>query len=129
MDSSMSGSVNPGDEIPVTLTLRNAGQTLADDVTLRIENVSGTVAPKNADAYHLGSIIAGGLKTVDLTLLSDKKTVAGLVRIPVTIRYNAIDGSQRTQTDRDRPDDERQGRTGICFCGYQPAAALGKYTV
>ena len=97
MGSSMSGSVNPGDEIPVILTISNAGQTLADDVVIRIENVSGTVAPKNADAYHLGSILAGGLKTVDLTLLSDKKTDAGLVRIPVTMRYNAIDGSQRTQ--------------------------------
>ena len=97
MGSSMSGSVNPGDEIPVTLTVSNAGQTLADDVTIRIENVSATVAPKSADAYHLGAIMAGGLKTVDLTLLSDKKTTAGLVRIPVTISYNAIDGSQRTQ--------------------------------
>jgi len=97
MGSSMSGSVNPGDEIPVILTISNAGQTLAEDVVIRIENVSGTVAPKNADAYHLGSILAGGLKTVDLTLLSDKKTDAGLVRIPVTMRYNAIDGSQRTQ--------------------------------
>jgi hypothetical protein len=97
MGSSMGGSVNPGDEIPVVLTISNAGQTLAEDVVIRIENVSGTVAPKNADAYHLGSILAGGLKTVDLTLLSDKKTDAGLVRIPVTIRYNAIDGSQRTQ--------------------------------
>jgi hypothetical protein len=97
MGSSMSGSVNPGDEIPVTLTVSNAGQTLADDVIIRIENVSATVAPKSADAYHLGAIMAGGLKTVDLTLLSDKKTTAGLVRIPVTISYNAIDGSQRTQ--------------------------------
>jgi hypothetical protein len=97
MGSSMNGSVNPGDEIPVILTVSNAGQTLAEDVVIRIENVSGTVAPKNADAYHLGSILAGGLKTVDLTLLSDKKTDAGLVRIPVTMRYNAIDGSQRTQ--------------------------------
>ena len=56
MASSLSGSVNPGDEIPVTLTLSNAGQTLADDVIIRIENVSATVAPKNSDAYHLGAI-------------------------------------------------------------------------
>jgi uncharacterized membrane protein len=97
MASSLSGNVNPGDEIPVTLTLSNAGQTLADDVIIRIENVSATVAPKNSDEYHIGAIPAGGLKTVDLSLLSDKKTTAGLVRIPVTIRYNAIDGSQRTQ--------------------------------
>ena len=97
LGSSLSGSVNPGDEIPVTLTVSNAGQTLADDVIIRIENVSATVAPKSADAYHLGAIQAGGLKTVDLAFLSDKKTAAGLVRIPVTISYNAIDGSQRTQ--------------------------------
>src|SRR5512136_1079675 len=97
IESSLTGSVNPGDEIPVTLTVRNAGQTLADDVIIRIDNVSETVAPKNADSYHLGAIAAGEQKTVDLVLLSDKKTTAGLVRIPVTIRYNAIDGSQRTQ--------------------------------
>ena len=97
MGSSLSGSVNPGDEIPVTLTVSNAGQTLADDVILRIDNVSATVAPKISDSYHLGAIPAGGQKTVDLALLSDKKTSAGLVRIPVTISYNAIDGSQRTQ--------------------------------
>lgn len=97
MGSSLSGSVNPGDEIPVTLTVSNAGQTLADDVILRIENVSGTVAPKTSDSYHLGSIPAGGQKTIDLAFLSDKKTQAGLVRVPVTISYNAIDGSERTQ--------------------------------
>jgi hypothetical protein len=97
MGSSLNGSVNPGDEIPVTLTVSNAGQTLADDVILRIENVSGTVAPKISDSYHLGSISAGGQKTIDLAFLSDKKTQAGLVRVPVTISYNAIDGSERTQ--------------------------------
>ena len=96
MGSTLTGSVNPGDEIPVTLTVSNAGQTLADDVTLRIENVSATVAPKNADLYHLGEIMAGGQKTVDLALLSDKKTDSGLVRIPVLISYTAIDGTQRT---------------------------------
>jgi hypothetical protein len=97
MGSTLTGSVNPGDEIPVTLTVTNAGQTLADDVTLRIDNVSGTVAPKNADLYHLGTIVAGGQKTVDLSLLSDKKSTSGLVRIPVLISYNAIDGIQQTQ--------------------------------
>ena len=96
-DSLLTGSVNPGDEIPVTLTISNAGQTLADDVTVRIDNVSARVAPKNADLYHLGTITAGGQKTVDLVLLSDKKSDSGLVRIPVLISYHAIDGTQRTQ--------------------------------
>jgi len=97
MASSLTGSVNPGDEIPVTLTVSNAGQTLADDVVLKIENVSATVAPKNADLYHLGAITAGGQRTVDLALLSDKETNPGLVRIPVRISYVSIDGTQQTQ--------------------------------
>lgn len=102
LDSSLPGSVNPGDEILVTLILRNAGQLLADDVTLKIINVSSSVAPKSTDLYHLGTIGSGGQKTVDLILLSDKDASTGLVRVPVTISYNALDGttvSQQTGID------------------------------
>lgn len=92
MDSSLDGSVNPGEEIPVTLTVSNAGQLLADDVTLVVTNVSGKLAPKSADLYHLGMIGAGEQKSVSITLLSDKQAGAGLVRVPVMISYNTIDG-------------------------------------
>ncbi|MDD5188751.1 MAG: hypothetical protein PHF57_11150, partial [Methanoregula sp.] len=98
LDTSLGGAANPGEEIPLTLTIRNAGQTLADDVTVKIENMSTVVAPKNADLYHLGIINAGEQEATQLVLLSDKKASAGLVRIPVTIRYNAIDGVPRTQS-------------------------------
>jgi hypothetical protein len=97
MDSSLTGSVNPGDEIPVTLTVSNAGQLLADDVTLKIANVSGIIAPKNSDLYHLGMIGAGEQKNVSFILLSDKQAGTGLVRVPVTISYNSIDGTPTTQ--------------------------------
>lgn len=97
MDSTLTGSQNPGEEIPVRVTVTNAGEMLADDVTIRIENVSATVAPKGTDLYHLGTIPAGGQKTIDLVLISDKKTPAGLARIPVTIRYNAMDGTPTVQ--------------------------------
>jgi hypothetical protein len=97
MDSSLTGSVNPGEEVPVTLTVSNAGQLLADDVTISIGNVSGSVAPKTSDLYHLGTIGPGGQKTLDLVLLSDKSTNPGLVRVPVTIRYNSIDGTPTIQ--------------------------------
>ena len=85
LDSSLPGSVNPGDEIPVTLNVKNAGQLLADDVTLKITNVSGSVAPKSTDLYHLGTVGPGDLKTVNLVLLSDKDASSGLIRIPVAI--------------------------------------------
>jgi len=97
MDSTLTGSQNPGDEIPVTIRVSNSGEMLADDVTLKIENVSATVAPKSTDLYHLGMIPAGETRIIDLVLLSDKNTDAGLVKIPVTIQYNAIDGTPQTQ--------------------------------
>jgi hypothetical protein len=98
LDSSLTGSQNPGDEIPVTANVMNSGGMLADDVTVKIENVSSTVAPKNTDLYHLGTLGAGENKTFDLVLLSDKNTAAGLVKVPVTIHYNAIDGTVMTES-------------------------------
>ena len=97
LGSQLPGSVNPGDEIPVTLTLQNSGQLLADDVTLRIANVTNSVAPKTTDLYHLGSISPGQQQSVDVVLLSDKNGGTGLVRVPVTIGYNALDGTPVTQ--------------------------------
>jgi uncharacterized membrane protein len=98
LESSLTGSQNPGDEIPVTVEVTNSGGMLADDVTVKIENVSSTVAPKNTDLYHLGTLGAGEKKTFSLLLLSDKNTEAGLVKIPVTLRYNAIDGTIMSQS-------------------------------
>ncbi|MCK9579080.1 MAG: S-layer protein [Methanoregula sp.] len=97
MDSTLTGSQNPGDEIPISVTILNSGEMLADDVTLKIENVSATVAPKNTDLFHLGSVPAGEKKTVDLVLLSDKNTPSGLTKIPVTIQYNTLDGTRQTR--------------------------------
>jgi hypothetical protein len=97
LDSSMPASVNPGDEIPVTLTMRNAGQLLADDVTMKLINVSSDVAPKSTDLYHLGTISAGGEKSITITLLSDKDAKSGLIRVPVSVSYNALDGTPVTE--------------------------------
>jgi hypothetical protein len=96
LSSTLPDTVDPGDEIPVALTLRNDGKLLADDVTLRIGNVSGAVAPKTTDLYHLGKIDAGSQKSVDILLLSDKNTDPGLVQVPVTLNYKGIDGSAHT---------------------------------
>lgn len=98
MDSNLTGSVNPGEEIPVTLTVTNAGQLLADDVTISVTNVSGKLAPKGSDLYHLGQIGAGEQKTLPIVLLSDKQAGAGLVRVPVAISYSTIDGKPMTDS-------------------------------
>ena len=97
MESSLPASANPGDEIPVNLNLKNAGQLMADDVTLKIINVSNSVAPKSTDLYHLGTISSGGQKNINIVLLSDKDAASGLIRVPVAISYNALDGTPVTE--------------------------------
>jgi hypothetical protein len=97
LNNSINGSVNPGDEIPVTITISNAGQLLADDVTLKISNVSTEIAPKGTDTYNIGMLNASEQKSVDVVLLSDKQTNPGLVQVPVTIKYTTIDGNPVTQ--------------------------------
>jgi hypothetical protein len=97
MESTVPSDSNPGDEIPVTLTITNDGLTLADDAVLKIENVTGSIAPKDADLYHLGTIPAGGQETINPVLLSDKNAPPGLIRIPVSIDYSEIDGTPSTQ--------------------------------
>jgi len=98
VNSTLTGSVIPGEEIPITLSVSNAGSLLADDVTLTITNVSGVIAPKNADLYILGRIAAGEQQSLSLVMLSDKDAGSGLVRVPVTLRYTSIDGTPITKT-------------------------------
>jgi hypothetical protein len=98
LGSATPDSANPGDEIPVTLTVRNDGQLLAEDVTIRVGNVSTLVAPKGSDLYHLGLVGSGRTKTVDLVLLSDRDASPGLTQVPVTLQYDSVDGVLHTQT-------------------------------
>jgi hypothetical protein len=96
VESSLPGTVHPGDEIPVLVTIKNGGLTGADDVTVRIDNVSTTIAPKTTDLYHIGAVGPGGEQNISLVLLSDKNLNPGLIRVPLTIQYNWVDGSSYT---------------------------------
>ena len=98
VNSTLTGSVIPGEEIPITLSVSNAGSLLADDVTLTITNVSGVIAPKGADLYHIGRIEAGEERSLSLVMLSDKEAGSGLVRVPLVLRYTSIDGTPVTTT-------------------------------
>jgi hypothetical protein len=97
MNSSLPESVQPGEEIPVTLTVKNDGQLLADDVTVKVQNVNTLVAPKDTDTYHLGRIESGGQMTADVILLSDKTISPGLIQVPVTLQYSDMDGTLHSQ--------------------------------
>ena len=123
LNSDINGTVNPGDDIPVTLTLSNAGLLLADDITLKIANVSTDIAPEYTDTYDLGRLNASDQKSVNVVLLSDKQTNPGLIQVPVTISYKTIDGYAGNAALEYRSGIRRKGRTGHRFRGYQSLAA------
>lgn len=93
MQSSDSGVVNLGDDIPVRLTLRNVGATVAEKVRLQFGNITGGLAPKTTSMYYLGTINPGEEKTLDITLISNEDANPGLVNVPVTIHYTLADGT------------------------------------
>jgi hypothetical protein len=98
VESSLPDTVTPGEEFPVTLVVRNSGETSTDDVTLRIINESNLIAPKKTDVYHIGAINANESGMVNFVLLSDRDTPPGLIRVPVILQYNWIDGSSHVET-------------------------------
>lgn len=97
MQSSDSGMVNMGDDIPVRLTFRNAGGTVAEKVRLQFGNATGGIAPRTTSMYYLGTISPGEEKTLDITLISTEDADPGLVNVPVTISYSLADGTIRKE--------------------------------
>jgi len=91
-------TVYPGDEIPVRITIRNIGKTLADKTILKIENDSSRIVPQTTDLYYLGAINPGEQKDINLVVLSDKDIDPGLTHVLTTLQYSQIDGKEETET-------------------------------
>jgi hypothetical protein len=125
LSSTLPDTVGPGDEIPVTLSVRNDGKLLAEDVTLGIGNVSGRVAPKGTDLYHLGIISPGREKAVDAVLLSDRNADPGLVQLPVTMKYKSVDGASRTLATSVNVMMKGKGELGFVSVDTSPRRVVG----
>lgn len=124
MESSLPDSVQPGSEIPVTLTVANAGRLLANDVTVRIETSGTAIAPRNTDLHHLGTIQGGEEQQVNLVLISDRNTASGLTRIPVSIQYTTSDGKNYTQNASINIPFEGQAELGFVSVDTSPRRAV-----
>jgi len=90
-------AVKPGEQAAVRLDLINSGESAADRVIVRIGNASTSVKPKDAELFHIRSIASGKNEPVDVTLITDRKTEAGIATVPVTITYYTIDGAEHTE--------------------------------
>ncbi|MFY9800132.1 MAG: hypothetical protein WAK10_02670 [Methanoregula sp.] len=90
-------ATRPGDEALVSLHLMNTGQSVADRVIVRIGNASTSVMPKNIQLYHIPSIEPGETESIDIVLVTDRKTATGIANLPVSVQYYTVDGAQHTE--------------------------------
>ncbi|MDO9324470.1 MAG: CARDB domain-containing protein, partial [Methanoregula sp.] len=99
LQSALPETMNVGDEIPVRITLRNEGGTLAEKVSLKVGNASKVIAPKATNLYYIGTINPNEEKILDILLLSDRAAAPGLVNVPMTLQYSLIDGKTIADTE------------------------------
>ena len=90
-------TVKPGDKVPVMITIQNDGMTLVDEMILTIDAEYPGIAPITSNKYYLEGINAGEKKSVDVVFISDKNIDPGLHKIPVTLQYTSIGGSDQTE--------------------------------
>ncbi|HNX18234.1 MAG TPA: S-layer protein [Methanoregula sp.] len=90
-------AIKPGDPVPVRLDLENTGESMAEQVIVRLGNASTSVTPTESGLYHIKRIASGESVPLDITLITDRTTTPGIVRVPVTIEYYTIDGILHTE--------------------------------
>ncbi|MEN6396836.1 MAG: S-layer protein [Methanoregula sp.] len=90
-------AVKPGDPVPVRLDLKNTGESTAEKVIVRLGEASTAVTPAGSGFFHISRITAGDSVPLDITLITDRTTTAGIARVPVTIEYYTIDGVLHTE--------------------------------
>ena len=91
--------VNPGDDIPASMDIRNDGLSRADQVTVTVNSSSTTITPKTPSTYHLGTLLGGDNATIDMVFFSDKQAPLGLNPVLLTITYANTDGTLASQTE------------------------------
>lgn len=99
VEKSVPESVNPGDDIPVRVEIRNDGLARADQVTVAVNASSPAIAPRTPGTYHLGTLLRGQSATLEMLFSSDRSTPLGLNPILLTVTYASADGSSVSQTE------------------------------
>ncbi|NMB78936.1 MAG: S-layer protein [Methanomicrobiales archaeon] len=91
--------VSPGDEIPVSVVIRNDGLSRADQITVTVNSSSSSISPKTPGTYHISQLQKGENATLDMLFSSDKKAPVGINRVVLTTSYANTDGTMNTQTE------------------------------
>ena len=92
-------AINPGDDFPVRIDIRNDGLARADQVTVTVNSSSASITPKTPGTYHLGTLLRGRNTTLEMVFSSDRRAPLGLTPLVLTVTYASADGTTVSQTE------------------------------
>ena len=92
-------AINPGDDFPVRVDIRNDGLARADQVTVAVNSSSASITPKTPGTYHLGTLLRGRNTTLEMVFSSDRRAPLGLTPLVLTVTYASADGTTVSQTE------------------------------
>lgn len=93
LENSFPSMVKPGTKIDGNITIKNEGSSQADNIQVMVNGTPPSVIASGISSFQIERLEAGQSVTRDLSLLVDKNIQAGLVEVPVRMKYAQIDGS------------------------------------
>ncbi len=91
--------VNPGEDVPVSVEIRNDGLSRADQVTVTVNSSSRSIVPKTPGTYHLGTLLRSQNATLKMVFSTDRQASLGLNPLLLTVSYANADGTVTSQSE------------------------------
>lgn len=98
IDNTFPAMVKPGTRVEGTMTIGNEGSSQADNIQINVNGTPPAVIATGISSYQIPQLAAGESVSRNVSLLVDKNTPAGLVEVPVKMRYAQLDGLPVDQT-------------------------------
>jgi hypothetical protein len=90
--------ITPGDEFNLGLIIENKGDTVYHIDTI-VGGERESLLSKSPDNLHIDELSTGETKKIDLNFISNKNLDTGLYSIPITLKYEGLDGQPKEQTE------------------------------
>lgn len=126
LENSFPSMVKPGTKIDGNVTIRNEGASQADNIQIMVNGTPPSVIAAGISSFQVEQLAAGEAVTRNLSLLVDKNIQAGLVEVPVRMKYALIDGSSVEQLGSIGIDVRGEAELGITAVETTPSRVSQK---
>jgi hypothetical protein len=92
-------SIRPGEQYDMALSLTNVGESVAEDISIRVIDEDPSIAPSKAGFFHITRLEVGESRSIEVSLFTDKDAPSGIHELPLSIQYSLVDGSRAHQTE------------------------------